>query len=307
MGSTGTVLRELRGAQKSAKGVSLYSRYVNRPAGRVLAAGAYRAGLSPNQVTLISALFTYGAVASVALVEPSWTLAVLVYAALAVGFAFDSADGQVAAATAEAPPPLAPTTESRRSLTTDEPLVDDDARDDLRRELMQSFLARGYPQNEPLLQEMFGLRHELAGLVGYDSWPSYDVAVKMIGAGSAIPEFIDRIAEVSPFCAQFDQPRDLGVASCERPLPWVENPGSHGRFHALGDVDWFAHPRDDCLELVDLCRRGDALVGDGEEMDGMKFGHQLTSVVRRRRELIAQLVEIALVRGQVRVLDEVDL
>lgn len=33
MGSTGTVLRELRGAQKSAKGVSLYSRYVNRPAG----------------------------------------------------------------------------------------------------------------------------------------------------------------------------------------------------------------------------------------------------------------------------------
>ncbi|RBL82322.1 CDP-alcohol phosphatidyltransferase, partial [Streptomyces cavourensis] len=59
MGSTGTVLRELRGAQKSAKGVSLYSRYVNRPAGRVLAAGAYRAGLTPNQVTLISGLFTY--------------------------------------------------------------------------------------------------------------------------------------------------------------------------------------------------------------------------------------------------------
>ncbi|MFC9034549.1 CDP-alcohol phosphatidyltransferase family protein [Streptomyces arboris] len=104
MGSTGTVLRELRGAQKSAKGVSLYSRYVNRPAGRVLAAGAYRAGLTPNQVTLISALFTYAALAAVALVEPSWTLALLVYAALAIGFAFDSADGQLARLTGRGGP-----------------------------------------------------------------------------------------------------------------------------------------------------------------------------------------------------------
>ncbi|WP_237328412.1 CDP-alcohol phosphatidyltransferase family protein [Streptomyces sp. CBMAI 2042] len=104
MGSTGTVLRELRGAQKSAKGVSLYSRYVNRPAGRLLAAGAYRAGLTPNQVTLISALFTYAALAAVALVEPSWTLALLVYAALAIGFAFDSADGQLARLTGRGGP-----------------------------------------------------------------------------------------------------------------------------------------------------------------------------------------------------------
>ncbi|MFH8437927.1 CDP-alcohol phosphatidyltransferase family protein [Streptomyces sp. NPDC018007] len=104
MGSTGTVLRELRGAQKSAKGVSLYSRYVNRPAGRVLAAGACRAGMTPHQVTLASALFTYGALAAVALVEPSWTLAVLVYAALVVGFALDSADGQLARLTGRGGP-----------------------------------------------------------------------------------------------------------------------------------------------------------------------------------------------------------
>ncbi|MFE9304431.1 CDP-alcohol phosphatidyltransferase family protein [Streptomyces sp. NPDC006856] len=104
MGSTGTVLRELRGAQKSTKGVSLYSRYVNRPAGRVLAAGSYRAGLTPNHVTLVSALFTYGALAAVALAEPSWTLAVLVWAALAIGFAFDSADGQLARLTGRGGP-----------------------------------------------------------------------------------------------------------------------------------------------------------------------------------------------------------
>ncbi|MFJ8881888.1 CDP-alcohol phosphatidyltransferase family protein [Streptomyces sp. NPDC102402] len=104
MSGTGTVLRELRGAQKSSKGVSLYSRYVNRPAGRLLAAGAYRAGLSPNQVTLTSALFTYVSIAAVALVEPSWSLGVLVYAGLAVGFAFDSADGQLARLTGRGGP-----------------------------------------------------------------------------------------------------------------------------------------------------------------------------------------------------------
>ncbi|MEU9061029.1 CDP-alcohol phosphatidyltransferase family protein [Streptomyces sp. NPDC048430] len=104
MGSTGTVLRELRGAQKSSKGVSLYSRYVNRPAGRLLAAGAFRVGLTPNQVTSVSALFTFAALAGVALVEPSWWLGAAVYAGLAVGFAFDSADGQLARLTGRGGP-----------------------------------------------------------------------------------------------------------------------------------------------------------------------------------------------------------
>ncbi|WP_052398128.1 CDP-alcohol phosphatidyltransferase family protein [Streptomyces sp. NRRL F-5123] len=92
----GGALRQLRAAQKTAKGVSLYSRYVNRPAGRVLAAGAYRVGLTPNQVTLASAAFSYGGIAALAAYAPSWGLAVGVYAALAVGFALDSADGQLA-------------------------------------------------------------------------------------------------------------------------------------------------------------------------------------------------------------------
>lgn len=64
----------------------------------------------------------------------------------------------------------------------------------VRCEVVQGFLDRGYPQNEPLLKEMFDLRHELAGLVGFDDWASYDAAAKMIGSGPAIPEFIDKIA-----------------------------------------------------------------------------------------------------------------
>lgn len=96
MAKVGTALRELRGAQKSAKGVSLYSRFVNRPAGRYLAAVSYALGLTPNQVTLVSAAFSFAAVAAVALAAPSWGLGIAVWAALAVGFAFDSADGQLA-------------------------------------------------------------------------------------------------------------------------------------------------------------------------------------------------------------------
>ena len=57
--------------------------------------------------------------------------------------------------------------------------------------------ARAGRRTTPLLKEMFDLRHELAGLVGYDDWASYDAAVKMIGSGPAIPEFIDKIADAA--------------------------------------------------------------------------------------------------------------
>ncbi|WP_228078706.1 CDP-alcohol phosphatidyltransferase family protein [Streptomyces profundus] len=91
-----TALERLRAAQKSAKGVSLYSRYVNRPVGRRLAAAAYRLGLTPDHVTLLSALCSGAALAAVALCAPSWPLGVAVWAGLFLGFALDSADGQLA-------------------------------------------------------------------------------------------------------------------------------------------------------------------------------------------------------------------
>ncbi|MFD7136795.1 CDP-alcohol phosphatidyltransferase family protein [Streptomyces sp. NPDC059894] len=89
-------LRHLSAAQKPAKGVSLYTLFVNRPAGRFLAAVAYRVGATPNQLTVLSALFTFPALAAVALLPPGPGMAVCVGAALAVGFALDSADGQLA-------------------------------------------------------------------------------------------------------------------------------------------------------------------------------------------------------------------
>ncbi len=82
--------------QKSQRGVSLYSRFVNRPLGRLVAAAAYTLGMSPNLVSLLSALVTLAGVAVLALVAPTWWSGVLVWQLLAWGFVLDSADGQVA-------------------------------------------------------------------------------------------------------------------------------------------------------------------------------------------------------------------
>ncbi|MFD1720821.1 CDP-alcohol phosphatidyltransferase family protein [Amnibacterium endophyticum] len=92
-----SVLQRLRGAQKPAgRGAPAYSIYVNRPLGRLIAAAAYRAGLTPNQVTAISAAFSGIAILLLALVPPSLALGLAVALLLAAGYAFDSADGQVA-------------------------------------------------------------------------------------------------------------------------------------------------------------------------------------------------------------------
>ncbi|MDQ4052535.1 MAG: Zn-dependent oligopeptidase [Actinomycetota bacterium] len=78
---------------------------------------------------------------------------------------------------------------------------------DVRRDMAVAFLTVGWPQNDALLKELFDLRHEMANLVGYDDWASYDADVKMIKKGPAIPEFIDKITAA----AEEPMRRDLGV------------------------------------------------------------------------------------------------
>jgi len=75
---------------------------------------------------------------------------------------------------------------------------------DVRRDIVTAFLQRGWPTAESLLEEMFALRQELASLVGYDEWPSYDTDVKMIGTGAAIPEFIEKIVAAAEEPMQAD-------------------------------------------------------------------------------------------------------
>ena len=89
-------LHSLGQAQKSNKGAPAYSRMVNRPLGRVLAAAANTLGMSPNHVTLVSATCTFSALVVLVLMRSTPLVALLVAALLVAGYAFDAADGQLA-------------------------------------------------------------------------------------------------------------------------------------------------------------------------------------------------------------------
>lgn len=89
-------LHTLKSRQKSGKGAPAYSRFVNRRLGRHLAAAAYQARLTPNAVTALSGLCSFTGIALLALLPPSLPLAFAVTAALVLGYALDSADGQLA-------------------------------------------------------------------------------------------------------------------------------------------------------------------------------------------------------------------
>lgn len=90
------VLDRLKSAQKSNRGAAGYSRWINRPLGRQFAVVAFRAGLRPNQVSVASAVLTFSAILLVATVRPSWPVSVAIMIMLVLGYALDSADGQVA-------------------------------------------------------------------------------------------------------------------------------------------------------------------------------------------------------------------
>lgn len=83
-------------AQKSNRNAQAYSRWVNRPLGRVLAATAYRWGVSPNGISVASACLTFPAIVLIAVLTPAVWSGVLIAVLLVLGYALDSADGQVA-------------------------------------------------------------------------------------------------------------------------------------------------------------------------------------------------------------------
>jgi phosphatidylglycerophosphate synthase len=89
-------LTTLRSRQKTSKGAPAYSLLVNRRLGRLFAAVAYTLGRTPNQVTAVSALCTFGGIATIALVDPTPATAVGTCLLLVLGYALDAADGQLA-------------------------------------------------------------------------------------------------------------------------------------------------------------------------------------------------------------------
>lgn len=89
-------LAALRAAQKPARGTAAYSRFVNRPAARRVAAAGAVVGLTPNGATAISAALSTAGLVLVALARPSWAVGLAVAVLLALGYVLDSVDGQLA-------------------------------------------------------------------------------------------------------------------------------------------------------------------------------------------------------------------
>lgn len=87
---------ELKQAQKTRKGVPLYLLYVNRPAGRAVAAALRHSRFTPNHVTFAGALLTYGSLLWLAFGAQANLSTALVGVLLALGYVLDSADGQLA-------------------------------------------------------------------------------------------------------------------------------------------------------------------------------------------------------------------
>lgn len=96
MPSFSETMHELKSSQKSAKGAPAYSRFINRRMGRVLAAASHCVGLNPAQVTGVSAVFSIAGIGLIAFGPTTWLIGIAIAALLIVGYAFDSADGQVA-------------------------------------------------------------------------------------------------------------------------------------------------------------------------------------------------------------------
>lgn len=86
----------LAGAQKSTVSVPAYLRFVNRRAGGWLASVGYALDLTPTQLTVLSAVCSFAGIAVLLFASATVPVGVVVAGLLLLGYALDSADGQLA-------------------------------------------------------------------------------------------------------------------------------------------------------------------------------------------------------------------
>lgn len=89
-------LATLGATQKGTRGTPAYSRRVNRPAGRRVAAALALVDMSPNTATVISAALTGAGLLVLFVAEPSVMAGSAIAVLLALGYVMDSVDGQLA-------------------------------------------------------------------------------------------------------------------------------------------------------------------------------------------------------------------
>ena len=63
----------------------------------------------------------------------------------------------------------------------------------VRRDLLYEFMNRAYPENDPVLRELLGLRSEFATGLRYKNWAEYALETKMIERPAAAHRFLERL------------------------------------------------------------------------------------------------------------------
>lgn len=88
--------KALKSSQKRGKSTPFYTRFINRNIGRVFAAFLAQWNISPNTITCVSGIFTFGGFLGFLLIpEIDIYTAILLVLSLVIGFGLDSADGLV--------------------------------------------------------------------------------------------------------------------------------------------------------------------------------------------------------------------
>ena len=95
-GRYATARARLSGAQKSTASVPAYLRFVNRRAGGWLASVGYALQLTPTQLTVLSAICSFAGIGVLLFAPATVPVGLVVAVLLLLGYALDSADGQLA-------------------------------------------------------------------------------------------------------------------------------------------------------------------------------------------------------------------
>lgn len=85
------------------------------------------------------------------------------------------------------------------------------ASDDLRRRFSELYAQRAWPANDALLARMFALRHELAGLLGRESFAALVLEDKMLDTPARVEALIAEMAKIARPVAEHDLSRNLAV------------------------------------------------------------------------------------------------
>jgi thimet oligopeptidase len=101
---------------------------------------------------------------------------------------------------------------------------------DARVAVHKAFNNRGWPANDDVLVHLLEARRELAELLGYDGWATYDSEVKMIQTGDAIGQFIDKIAKAAESTAIRDRDLLIDRIRQDRPDADVLDPADSQRY-----------------------------------------------------------------------------